>query len=115
MRNVKLWNRRFHLIGLKRVVGKRTCDGSGGPLPVQLAPAFGGDRQNQAKFGGQVLKNSAIAPRQRSRLVLDGVVPAVHCSHTNRAVKYQTRTLARRYGRSEEHTSELQSPDHIVC
>src|SRR5207253_2689879 len=86
MRDVKLWNRRFHLIGLKRVVGKRTCDGSGGPLPVQLAPAFGGDRQNQAKFGGQVLKNSAIAPRQRSRLVLDGVVPAVHCSHTNRAV-----------------------------
>src|SRR5256884_3288609 len=47
MRDVKLWNRRFHLIGLKRVVGKRTCDGSGGPLPVQLAPAFGGDRQNQ--------------------------------------------------------------------
>src|SRR5256884_4418167 len=69
MRNVKLWNRRFHLIGLKRVVGKRTCEGSGAPLPVQLAPALGGDRHNQAKFGGQVLKNSAMAPRQRSRLV----------------------------------------------
>src|SRR5258708_24911712 len=24
-------------------------------------------------------------------------------------------TLTREYGRSEEHTSELQSPDHLVC
>src|SRR5207244_8983398 len=28
---------------------------------------------------------------------------------------WQSRAAARALGRSEEHTSELQSPDHLVC
>src|SRR5215216_6395148 len=32
------------------------------------------------------------------------------------AVAYEgSSSMARRYSRSEEHTSELQSPDHLVC
>src|SRR5947208_12382649 len=30
-------------------------------------------------------------------------------------VEFKTRTHAVAYSRSEEHTSELQSPDHLVC
>ena len=34
MRNLDLWEQRFHPIWLKRLVGKRTCDGFGRPFPV---------------------------------------------------------------------------------
>src|SRR5438552_7963122 len=39
-------------------------------------------------------------------------VPARHCP---RSARSRATSMARRNKRSEEHTSELQSPDHLVC
>ena len=86
MRNLDLWEQRFDPIGLKRFVGKRTCDGFGRPFPVQLHPAVAGDGYNQPELGGQLLKNTGIPLCQRSCLVLGGVVRPVNSRHANRAV-----------------------------
>src|SRR5258708_29230159 len=44
-------------------------------------------------------------------------VPGNTCEHGAEDGAHQSTRHARRYsrGRSEEHTSELQSPDHLVC
>src|SRR5258708_35675493 len=40
---------------------------------------------------------------------------AAFIRHTRRHVSNWRRVINRRTERSEEHTSELQSPDHLVC
>src|SRR5258708_20680571 len=51
-----------------------------------------------------------------SAMVLIVAAPAI-CGYRSAAVLERTPWPARRAvpGRSEEHTSELQSPDHLVC
>ena len=86
MRNLDLWDQRFHPIGLERDVGKRMCDGLGGPFAVQLRPAVTGDCHNQSELGGQVLEDTGIPLCQRSCLVLGGIVRPVNSGHANRAI-----------------------------
>src|SRR5258708_40153986 len=40
---------------------------------------------------------------------------SVAADHEHRAAEAHERRLRHAAGRSEEHTSELQSPDHLVC
>src|SRR5258708_31872101 len=49
----------------------------------------------------------------RSLSVKDLVAVGPKCEHCSE--QYSTRRGPRAYTRSEEHTSELQSPDHLVC
>src|SRR5258708_16385337 len=52
--------------------------------------------------GGDAAQNAARVVGQKARAVVAG-------PHLVGIF------LARQFGRSEEHTSELQSPDHLVC
>src|SRR5258708_24253031 len=47
--------------------------------------------------------------------VLDGRATSDRCSHQARRRRRRRRDRLVRPHRSEEHTSELQSPDHLVC
>src|SRR5947208_13350418 len=51
------------------------------------------------------------------RCALRELVAAVQRStrHAGRGVRRVRDALVARHARSEEHTSELQSPDHLVC
>src|SRR5258708_24125736 len=51
-------------------------------------------------------------------LPISGQHLSVHCRRQRYHPQYANRIsagVARKSGRSEEHTSELQSPDHLVC
>src|SRR5258708_29756984 len=52
--------------------------------------------------------------RSHLRRVLLNLWPAVH-SGASSAFSVATPSVRRKMQRSEEHTSELQSPDHLVC
>src|SRR5258708_18887057 len=54
-------------------------------------------------------KPRAFGPIPRNRVSNDNVAPACSPSRASAEIKRE------RSIRSEEHTSELQSPDHLVC
>src|SRR5205807_10024962 len=85
-RDIDLWNRCSHLIWLQRVLGKPTCDGLGGPFPIEPGTALGTDHHNQTEFERNVLQNSAIALGERAGLVLRRVVRSIHGSDAQFAV-----------------------------
>src|SRR5258708_22097416 len=53
----------------------------------------------------------------RSSFITDQVkeIEAARLEHLERAPKDSSHAMVRHPFRSEEHTSELQSPDHLVC
>src|SRR5207244_9403478 len=53
----------------------------------------------------------------RERFIVDGHVEAGHATHFRVTQRRDDRAQVVRLNpnRSEEHTSELQSPDHLVC
>src|SRR5258708_18661296 len=65
-------------------------------------------RARGAEGGGQPRGGG---PREGARRARARAHHAAHLPHLGRAA----RVPARQAGRSEEHTSELQSPDHLVC
>src|SRR5258708_27074922 len=56
----------------------------------------------------------AAHPRRR-RVAAQDLTRTVFSPLTDRALPRNRRRRARSVSRSEEHTSELQSPDHLVC
>src|SRR5258708_11744977 len=70
--------------------------GAGGPLDL---PAMSGERDDAGRI--------ASLPRRQ--------VPYDLTEQFRREADHDERPSRRHASRSEEHTSELQSPDHLVC
>src|SRR5207244_13533592 len=59
-----------------------------------------------------------VVASERARAIAPsaaGTASKVRARCSSRTVRSVRRRASTSYGRSEEHTSELQSPDHLVC
>src|SRR5207244_13394449 len=80
-------------------------------LPICSAPVAGHLRRIPFKAGAEVEAGKTVLA------VIDPVSPAMLDARNRALAEARRDTAAKRdqSRRSEEHTSELQSPDHVVC
>src|SRR5207244_11516728 len=67
------------------------------------------------RLAGRRPPAAAATPLDRRRRSTGGVRLPAQCVQSRHHRRRDQRARERRVGRSEEHTSELQSPDHLVC
>src|SRR5207244_9346618 len=91
------------------VTGVQTC-----ALPILLGERYGWVPE---EIGGELLERLPWLADDRGRSVteLEPRYCAISLSGGGGVGSAAAATGARRGSRSEEHTSELQSPDHLVC
>src|SRR5256885_4859956 len=73
------------------------------------------DDRHQAVGVGDLLRIARLQRRQRRQELALAVDEAEHVGHVAERQLLVERLLARLLVRSEEHTSELQSPCNLVC
>src|SRR5207302_9793609 len=96
--------------------------------PPPLSPPFPYTTLFRSLLVPSEQRKPAAGARRRRRTVLFGIEDAGRWTLAPRlgpdgprgetnpeAIEHAARTLLRRYGRSEEHTSELQSRENLVC
>src|SRR5207244_6177451 len=92
------------------------------PFPTRRSSDLIGDWRQAEKIA---VRSSCGGERSGGNRGQEGPVPVSTCPSASHALVYARRTCAGlrpqqlavtpRDARSEEHTSELQSPDHLVC